>query len=45
MECLSDLFVEWATRVLNSGLPVLATVAVKGGGFIGFKSRSDVEIV
>lgn len=46
MECLSDLFVEWATRALDSGLPVLATVAAKGGGFIGsVKSRSDVEII
>jgi nucleoside-triphosphatase len=46
MECLSDLFVDLAKGALGSGLPVLATVATRGGGFIGaVKARPDVEMV
>jgi len=46
MECLSPLFVEVVTRILDGPVPVLATVAVKGGGFIAqVKARPDVEIV
>lgn len=46
MESVSSLFVEWATQALDSGWPALATVAAKGGGFIGsVKSRAGVEIV
>jgi len=46
MECLSRLFTEAVTRVLDSPVPVLATIAAKGVGFIAeVKSRLDVEIV
>ena len=46
MECLSPVFVEAVTRVLDGPVPVLATIAAKGGGFIAqVKARSDVEIV
>ncbi len=44
MECASPVFVEAARRVLDSPAPVLATVALKGGGFIAeVKRRSDIE--
>lgn len=39
MECLSPLFVARMTAMLDSGKPVLATVALKGGGFIGAVKR------
>ena len=46
MECLSPVFVAAITRVLDGPVPVLATIAAKGGGFIAqVKARSDVEIV
>jgi nucleoside-triphosphatase len=46
MECMSPVFVEAVTRILDSSVPVLATIAAKGGGFIaGVKARPDVEIV
>jgi nucleoside-triphosphatase len=46
MECMSQTFVEAVTRVLDGAVPVLATVAAKGGGFIAqVKGRPDVEIV
>ena len=46
MECLSQGFVEAVTRTLDSPVPLLATIAAKGGGFIvQVKARSDVEIV
>ena len=46
MECLSPIFVAAITRVLDGPVPVLATIAAKGGGFIAqVKARSDVEIV
>jgi nucleoside-triphosphatase len=46
MECHSRRFVEAATRLLDSPVPVLATIALKGGGFIGrAKARKDAEIV
>jgi nucleoside-triphosphatase len=46
MECLSPKFVRLAERVLDSGKPLLATVAAKGTGFIAeVKARSDVELV
>lgn len=45
MECLSEIFVELATRVLDGPVPVLATVAAKGSGFIErAKKRSDVQV-
>ncbi|WP_022947809.1 nucleoside-triphosphatase [Methylohalobius crimeensis] len=34
MECLSPVFVRRVERILNSGKPVISTVAKKGGGFI-----------
>jgi nucleoside-triphosphatase len=34
MECFSDLFVERVTALLDSEKPVVATIALKGGGFI-----------
>jgi nucleoside-triphosphatase len=45
MECMCRIFVEAVNRVLDGRVPVLATVAAKGGGFIGqVKTRPDVEI-
>ena len=46
MECLSRLFAEAVTRVLDSPVPVLATVAARGGGFIAaVRGRADVEVI
>jgi len=46
MECLSRVFAEAVTRVLDSRVPVLATVAAKGGGFIAaVRCRPDVEVM
>jgi nucleoside-triphosphatase len=46
MECFSRLFVEAATALLESTVPVLATIALKGGGFIAeVKARPDVELL
>ena len=46
MGCMSPAFVEAVTRVLDSLMPVLATVAAKGGGVIAqAKTRPDDEIV
>jgi nucleoside-triphosphatase len=46
MECFSRVLIEAATRVLDSRVPVLATVAAKGGGIIAaVKARPDVKIV
>jgi hypothetical protein len=45
MECFSRKFVEVMTSLLDSDQLVIATVARKGGGFIGrVKQRADVEI-
>jgi len=45
MECVSPIFVEAVTRILDGPVPVLATIAARGGGFIAqVKARSDVEI-
>jgi len=45
MECLSRIFVEAVTRALDGPVPVLATIAAKGGGVIAnAKARPDVEI-
>ena len=45
MECLSRVFVGAVTSILDSQVPVLATVAAKGAGFIGLvKTRPNVEI-
>lgn len=46
MECFSKVFVEAVTRVLDGPIPVMATIALKGGGFIeSVKSRPDVELL
>ena len=45
MECLSDLFIHATSLALDTPVPLVATVAAKGGGFIGLvKTRPDVEI-
>jgi nucleoside-triphosphatase len=45
MECFSDLFVERVTALLDSGKPVLATISLKGGGFIHeVKNRPGVDL-
>src|SRR5215467_9637582 len=46
MECSCPAFVAAMRRVLEGPVPVLATVAVKGGGFIAeVKARPDVRLV
>ena len=46
MECFSGMFVAAAFTVLDSHLPVLATIAAKGGGFLAqVKARPDVELL
>jgi nucleoside-triphosphatase len=46
MECFSRRFVELTGRLLDRDAPVLATIAMKGGGIItAVKQRSDVELV
>ena len=45
MECFSNQFIKKMTSLLDSGKPVVATVALKGGGFIGaVKKRPGVEL-
>jgi nucleoside-triphosphatase len=45
MECFSARFVTAVRRLLDGPKPVIATVALKGGGFIAeAKGRPDVEI-
>ena len=46
MECLCPSFVEAVRGVLDAPSPVLATIALKGGGLIaGVKARPDVRLV
>jgi nucleoside-triphosphatase len=46
MECFSSSFGSTARDLLNAPTPVIATIAVSGGGFIAeVKARSDVEIL
>jgi nucleoside-triphosphatase len=46
MECLCPSFVEAVRGVLDGPAPVLATIALKGGGLItGVKARPDVRLV
>lgn len=46
MECLSYKFVKAARQALDSIIPVIGTISLKGGGFIEeVKSRSDVIII
>jgi nucleoside-triphosphatase len=45
MECLSAAFVEATRRLVDSGQPLVATVAQQGGGFIEEVKRGrDVEL-
>jgi nucleoside-triphosphatase len=45
MECFSSLFVKRMTSILDSGKPVIATIALKGGGFIAeVKNRPGIEL-
>ena len=45
MECFSALFVERVTALLDSGKPVVATIALKGSGFIAeVKNRPGVVL-
>ena len=45
MECYSPAFVAAAGRVLDGAAPVLATIGMKGGGFVReVKARPDVEL-
>ena len=45
MESFSPKFREAFRRLLDSGQPLIATVALRGGGFIAeVKDREDVEI-
>ena len=45
MECFSAVFVERMRRALDSGVPVIATVAQRGPGFIAeVKARDDCEL-
>jgi nucleoside-triphosphatase len=45
MECMSPRFVAALRGLLDSGKPVVATIAQKGGGFIvEVKAREDVEL-
>lgn len=46
MECLSALFRDLVTALLDGPLPVMATVALRGDAFIeGLKERPDVRLV
>lgn len=45
MECFSAAFVEATRQLLDTGRPLVATVAQRGGGFIDeVKRRRDVEV-
>lgn len=45
MECYSELFVNKIAALLDSGKPVVATIALKGGAFISeVKTRPGVEL-
>jgi len=46
MECYSKLFVDTMRQILDGDVPLLATIALKGGGFIReVKQRDDVELI
>jgi nucleoside-triphosphatase len=45
MECLSEVFVDVVSQLLDSGRPLVATVAQRGAGFIDeVKRRPDAEV-
>lgn len=46
MECFSETFKTRVEEVLNSEKSIIATIALKGGGFIAqVKARKDVELL
>jgi len=46
MECFSSKFIEMIKQILDSGIPLVATVALKGSGFIAqVKERKDIELI
>jgi nucleoside-triphosphatase len=46
MECFSRAFIQAVNTILDGAVPVAATVALKGGGFIEeVKARKDVQMV
>ena len=46
MECFSRRFVERVNGVLDGDVPLLATIAMRGGGFIEeVKNRDDTELI
>ena len=46
MECLSQRFRVWLISLLDTGAPVLATIALRGTPFIeSLKLRSDVRLI
>lgn len=46
MECMSRFFVELTGELLDSGKPLIATIALKGTGVIdNIKKRSDIKLV
>jgi nucleoside-triphosphatase len=46
MECYSEKFKELVREILTSDMPVIATIALKGGGFINeVRKRNDIDIV
>jgi nucleoside-triphosphatase len=45
MECYSSAFTEMVGKLLDAGRPLVATVALRGGGIIAeAKNRPDVEV-
>lgn len=46
MECFSDRFRDTVTRALDSGVPCIATIALRGSRYIeDLKARPDVRLV
>jgi len=46
MECHCPQFTEAVCRLLEGPLPLVASIALRGGGFIAeVKNRSDVQVV
>jgi nucleoside-triphosphatase len=46
MECFSAVFQSWIRNLLDSPNPVLATIALRGGGFIAeCRTRQDVFLI
>ena len=46
MECFSGRFIEVIKQILDGSLPLVATVALKGSGFIAeVKEHKDIELI